>query len=281
MHLIADSGSTKTDWVVLESDKDHVRIKTAGINPYYQSTGDIMEIIGNELAPDCKGLPIQYISFYGAGCSTPAKHEIIKTALAAYFPNAQTEVFHDILGAARALFGENPGIACILGTGSNSCLYDGKDIIENIRSLGFILGDEGGGSNIGKVFITHYLRHLLPQDIEQAFKKQFNLTLENILDGIYNQPKPGRFLASFSGFIHEHRTDPSIHAIVYDSFSRFLENYVMKYSNYRDFPVSFTGSIAYHFQDILQEALHHHGLKPGTMMQSPIDGLISYYMQVE
>ena len=277
MKLIADSGSTKTDWAIIDDGKAVRMIATSGINPYYLSSESIREIITRELVPHTEPGKIREIFFYGAGCSTENKTAVLKEHLKEHYHDAGISINHDILGAARALNGRKPGIACILGTGSNSCVYDGEKVVGNISSLGFIFADEGSGAYLGKNFLFRYFRKQLPQEIQADFENEFHLSLENILDAVYNQPKPGRFLASFSKFMARHKEHPYIRTFLRDAFSEFLKNQVMQYPEYEKYPVNFTGSIAFVYSDILHEAAVLCNINIGRILKSPIEGLIEYH----
>jgi len=277
MHLIADSGSTKTTWVLLDRGSVKKTISTPGLNPYFHSSASIHDILRAELVTQLVADDVSSIYFYGAGCSTENKIALLTEAMKVFFRNAGISIFHDILGAARALLGRKEGIACILGTGCNSCYYDGKEIRAGVPSLGYIFGDEGAGSNIGKLFLERYLKERLPADLKTEFQQAYNLTLEDILNALYNLPYPNRFLASFSEFIAPRQSHPFLRALVKSSLLAFFEEQVKKYDNYREVPVSFVGSIAYHYNGILLEAAEENKVKVGKIMKSPIEGLISYH----
>ena len=204
MFLIADGGSTKTDWSIVSGNQEIDRIKTRGINPFFQTEEDISAEIRDNLVPKIKKYgSIEAVYFYGAGCAFPEKNEILRRSITHYLP-VPVEVGSDLLAAARALCGNSPGIACILGTGSNSCLYDGKDIIKNISPLGFILGDEGSGAVLGKLLVGDVLKNQLPVALQKAFFAEFGLTPAVIMEKVYKQPFPNRFLASLSPFLLRH-----------------------------------------------------------------------------
>ncbi len=268
--LIADSGSTKTDWAILSEGKTLIQCQTQGINPYMLSDQQIESILLNELVTQLKNHTPQNIQFYGAGCrdqQIPRIKQLLQNA----FPKAcSIQVHSDLLGAARALCGNKPGIACILGTGSNSCFYDGKDIKENISPLGYILGDEGSGAVLGKRLIGDILKKQLPPEICQDFTETYNLSSENIIQQVYRQPLPNRFLAQFTHFLKKHEKHPKIHQLIEEEFSRFLTRNVVAY-NQPQLSVNFIGSIAYHFADILREALQKNNLKAGKILRAPFE----------
>ncbi|WP_279134868.1 ATPase [Parabacteroides johnsonii] len=276
MFLIADGGSTKTDWSIVSGNQEIDRIKTRGINPFFQTEEDISAEIRDNLVPKIKKYDsIEAVYFYGAGCAFPEKNEILRRSITHYLP-VPVEVGSDLLAAARALCGNSPGIACILGTGSNSCLYDGKDIIKNISPLGFILGDEGSGAVLGKLLVGDVLKNQLPVALQEAFFAEFGLTPAVIMEKVYKQPFPNRFLASLSPFLLRHIEEPSIHDLVSNSFRAFFARNVMQYGCL-DHPVHLIGSIAWYYQDLLKEIACEFGFRLGTIAQSPVQGLIRYH----
>lgn len=277
MKLIADSGATKTDWCI-GKDKENTRIiQTQGINPFHQSAEHIYKVLTEELLPQLKDAEsITHIHFYGAGC-TPEKSIIVKEKLQSLFPDATIDVQSDLLGAARSLCGKEKGIACILGTGSNSCLYDGEKIIANVSPLGYILGDEGSGAVLGKRLASDCLKHQLPESICRQFLEYTGLTLAQIIDKVYRQPQANRFLASLTPFLSAHREDPEIHALLVGCFSEFFQRNVMQY-NEQDAEVHFTGSIAWYFQEEVKVTARILGIRTGKFIKSPIHGLIDYHL---
>ena len=273
MILIADSGSTKTDWCTEDA---HI-IHTSGINPVHQSENTIQQIIEKELLTQLpKEVPCEAIHFYGAGC-TPEKSLIIKQVLSQYFPKATIEVNSDLLGAARALCGSDTGIACILGTGSNSCYYDGNRIVANVSPLGYILGDEGSGAVLGKRLISDCLKNQLPHDICQTFLTTCHLTPADIIERVYRQPQANRFLASLTPFLSEHRNIPEIQQLLISSFTEFFRRNVMQYA-YEDTEVHFTGSIAWYFQEEVKVAAKGLGIKTGVFIKNPIEKLLEFHL---
>lgn len=278
MLLIADSGSTGTDWCLIGHDQT-VEIRTRGINPFMEESNDIALMIKQELIPQLP-LPPTAIYFYGAGCIHKGK-ETVQAALADAFRNIQTEVESDLLAAARALCHHSPGIACIMGTGSNSCYYNGHDIVNNISPLGFILGDEGSGAVLGKRFMGSLLKNQFSADIKQSFMNEYQLTPADIIEKVYRQPYPNRFLASFVPFILKNIECPEIRAMVLDEFESFITRNILQYPQAWHLPIHFTGSIAWYFSDILEEALVKHQLKRGTITASPMQELIGYHQKNE
>jgi len=277
MILIAESGSTRTDWVFIEKNEHVSRYQTAGFNPYYIPGEDMVNTMEKELLPMIDPERVRYIFYYGSGCSTEKKRFIVEEALGRVFPNASIEVHHDLLGAARGLFGKESGIACIMGTGSNSCLYDGNAITENIPSLGYFFGDEGSGAYIGKLFLSAYLKNELPLHINEAFREKYNFNLEDILDAVYNKPRPSRFLGSFAEFVSGLREDPIIHEILYRSFDDFIQERIMRYNDYDLYDIRCTGSVVYHLQDLFLEAAEQYGIRINLIVKDPVDGLIEYH----
>lgn len=277
MKLIADSGATKTDWCIGKSPTDCRIIQTQGINPFHQSEEHIRMVLSEELLPQLKKEEsITHIHFYGAGC-TPEKSVILKGILRTIFPEADISVKSDLLGAARSLCGKEKGIACILGTGSNSCEYDGEKIVSNVSPLGYILGDEGSGAVLGKRLVGDCLKRQLPEAICQAFLKETRLSPAEIIDKVYRQPQANRFLASLTPFLSTHRETPEIHALLLSCFTDFFRRNVMQYE-YQRKEVHFTGSIAWFFKEEVTEAAHALNIRTGKFIKSPIQGLIIYHL---
>lgn len=273
MILIADSGSTKTDWVIVTSTAQPVVINTQGINPVHQSREQIVSIIRDELQ---NRVGAEAVYFYGSGIR-PEMEKTMRDILEEMFPQAMTvEVHSDLLGAARALCGHEYGIASILGTGANSCLYDGEKIVEHTPALGYILGDEGSGAALGKRFLHDLYGGKLSEEIKTTFEKDMHLDLAEIINRVYRQPLANRFLASLSVFISNHREDKGVHEVLVNNFVDFLNYHIAPY-NRRDLPVSFIGSIAWHYQEELQEAAQRAGFTIGTILKSPIEGLLRYH----
>lgn len=278
MILIADSGGSKIDWRLLAHDGTIVQANTPGFNPYYQPIEDLTTNFREVIMPKVSD-GINKIFFYGAGVSSEKNQLTIKNAFLEFFPEAQIEIGWDLLAAARALCGREPGIACIMGTGSNSCLYDGDRIIGNVANLGWILADEGSGANIGRKFLVDYLREIMPQQLREQFHQRFPLTREEFLERIYQQERPSAFLASFTKFIFQHLKEPYCYRLVYSSFSEFYENNVMKYENYNNLKVHFTGSIAFYFSDILRQVANDKGITVKNILEGPIAGLTLFHQK--
>ena len=276
MILIADSGSTKTQWCLIDEGQIVKEIFTDGINPFYQTDMEIIALLDDQLIPGLDNTDIDRIFFYGAGCSFPEKKILVSRGLVRFFGNSMIEIQSDLLGAARSLFQHEKGIACILGTGSNSCYYDGKEITQNVSPLGFILGDEGSGAVLGKLFIADCLKNQLPLELKEKFLSRYELTPEIILDRVYKKPFPNRFLAQFTPFMLENIEEPSIFNLVYDSFDAFLVRNVMQYP-LDDIRVGCVGSIAHYFRDTLEIVASERRIEISEIVQKPMDGLVTFH----
>lgn len=277
--LIADGGSTKSNWCFIDKNQEHpVYFNTEGYNPYFIDTASIIDSLRTSLPEDLNKEGIKQVHYYGAGCSTKEKNEIVVKAMQIVFPNAIVYVDHDLLAAARALLGRKQGFAAILGTGTNTCLYDGKDITYNIDSLGHYLGDEGSGSFIGKRLLRDYMRGLLPEVLHNNFVEQFGLSNEDILDALYNKPLPNRFLASFAKFVYDNNNLKYCRDIVKEGFTTFFNNLVCNYPNYQNYTFNCIGSVGYNFRDILSAVAKKKGMEVGKIIRSPIDDLVQFHL---
>ena len=276
MILIADSGGSKTDWRLLQQDGSIGQVNAPGFNPYYQPIEDLSKSIQEVLLPLIKE-KVSKVFFYGAGVSSQKNKSVVEKTFEKYFPEAQIEIGWDLLAAARALCGHEPGIACILGTGSNSCLYDGEKIVGNVANLGWILADEGSGAYMGKRLVVDYLREKMPRSLADHFSKRFPMHREEILEHVYQKEKPSTFLGGFARFIFQHLKEPYCYQLVYDSFSEFYENTVMKYDHYKTLKVHFTGSIAFYFSDILRQVASDKGITVKNILEGPISGLALFH----
>lgn len=274
--LIADSGSTKTDWCIVDESGAFSTIRVKGMNPYFQDEEEISSEIEKKLLPAVGDNVIDTVYFYGAGCIFD-KVKVVENAIKKHITAKRIFVESDLLGVARAVCGKTEGIACILGTGSNSCLYDGDKIVSNISPLGFILGDEGSGAVLGKLLVGDLLKGILPERLKSLFLEQYGLTPAYIIDKVYRQPFPNRFLAGFAPFLAEHLNEPSIYRLVADSFYAFIYRNVKQYHR-DDCEVSFVGSIAYFFRDILSAVASDTGIVLGKIVQNPMDGLLQYHL---
>ncbi len=277
MILIADSGSTKTDWSIVDNGNFVKSVFTKGINPFFQSEQEIADELTKSLLPEINGTPIKSIVFYGAGC-IPEKQPIVKNAINRILPDSKIEVNTDLLAAAHGVCGKEAGIVCILGTGSNSCFYNGREIVANVSPLGFILGDEGSGAVLGKLLVGDILKNQLSEQLKEKFFNQYNLTLPQIIERVYRKPFPNRFLAGFSPFLAENIDEPQIKAIVEGSFRSFFTRNVMQYE-YQKYPVHFVGSVAFHYQEILKTVATACGIQIGRIMKQPMEGLISFHAE--
>ena len=278
MILIADSGSTKTDWCVVEKGELVQQIFTKGTNPFFQSEEEISNEIATALLPELKTNEFEAVYFYGAGCGFPDKIAVVHRALTKHLNVAgDVEVATDMLAAARGLCGREAGIACIMGTGSNSCYYDGESIVANVSPLGFILGDEGSGACLGKLMVGDLLKNQMTPELKEKFLAQFNLTPADIIDRVYRKPFPNRFLASLSPFLAQNISEPCIHELVLNSFKAFFKRNIMQYENYQNLKVNLIGSVAYYYKEVLAEAAEAMGIQLGTIIQSPMEGLIKYH----
>lgn len=283
MYLIADSGSTKTDWCLCYKGNTLRTTQTQGINPYHQSEEAIEEVLREELLPhlSCNAADSRKIGkvlFYGAGCANATASNRVREAIHKILGVDDITIHSDLQGAARALCGHEEGIVCVLGTGSNSCLYNGKEIISNVPPLGYILGDEGSSAVLGRRLVGDCLKNQLPESIRDEFLAQYQLTQEIILEKVYRQPLANRFLASLTPFLSTHREVPEIHKLLIESFVDFFVRNVKLYRR-PWLPIHFVGSIAMVFADELKEAAESLGMELGTIMQSPMEGLIRYHSE--
>ena len=276
MILIADSGSTKTDWVLHDGEAIVLRINTQGLNPTQQSAEDIYKVISEELdgkiAPDAP----KTIYFYGVGCAYETADNRMKKALEQYFDTRDIYIHSDLLAAARALCGHEEGIACILGTGANSCLFDGEKITENTPSLGYILGDEGSGAHLGRQLVSDCIKKQLSNELRQKFLNQYNLDVATILEKVYHTPLPNRWLASFTPFLHENRENPEIKMLLKHCFTQFFQRNTMVYRR-SWLPIHVIGGVGVHFATEIKETAESLGLSVGNIMESPMAGLIEYH----
>jgi len=278
MILVADSGSTKCDWLPIANGSVGVKCSTVGFNPYFCDEAFVLKAL--EASPELSGLRhlVKAVHFFGAGCSSRERNAIIERALQRYFPEASVEVEHDVLASVLATCGDLPGVACILGTGSNSCYYDGAVVHENNYGLGYIMGDEGSGSYFGKKLITHYLYGILPDSIRRAFESRYVMNKEIMVENVYSKPGANVWLASFAKFLSEHPDDPWVRKTVRKGFEEFYDLYVCNYSDFRNLDVHFVGSIAHYFEKLLREVGSDKGVRVGKVIRHPINGLAEYYL---
>jgi len=276
MRFIADSGSTKTDWRIIDSEGKITQARTAGINPFYQTQQEIVDELDTALKPQVSN-EVTSIHFYGAGCNKGSASETMTSALKKVFGAVPVEVQSDLLAVARGLCGHQPGIACILGTGSNSCYYDGNEIVRHIPPWGTWLGDEGSGSNLGRKLVILALNYELPEKLQQAFDKKYPDLRDTVLENVYQKPYPNRYLAGFSRFLFHHMKDPFVYQLILDSFSEFLKRKVLKYPEVHQVPLQVSGSIGFYFNSILRKAAQQHHLHLKNVTESPIAGLTLYH----
>ena len=276
--LIADSGSTKAEWCLLD-DKKRKTIYTQGMSPYFLDTEQIQQILAIELKSKLKNVEPDEVYYYGTGCANPENVKSVKQALKKIFTKATISIDHDLMGAAKALCGSEKGVACILGTGSNSCYYNGKKIIKNSPGLGYILGDEGSGAYLGKKVVQYYLYNTFDPDLMDRFNAKYNTTNIEILDAVYKHPLPNRFLAGFVPFLIENRGHFMIENIIEDGFNDFFFNHIYKYRESWIMPIHFIGSVAFGFKDILKDMCNAYELELGRVLKNPMDGLVKYHRE--
>ncbi|MFN0048280.1 MAG: hypothetical protein ACKVOU_04070 [Cytophagales bacterium] len=280
MIAIVESGTTKTSWYFFDKSDKTFEYKTIGMNPYYQNPDDIQNNLSDSLIPNLAFTEkVDIIYFYGAGCELQPQRDVIKKGLKSVFPNTDIIVNHDLLAAARALFANKPGIACIAGTGSNSCLYDGKEVIWNVHSLGLFMGDEGSGGYKGKLLIADYIRRAMPELIRNRFEAKYTDRTKDMMDAVYLKPFPSRYLASFMPFIIENVAHPYLYDLVYKSFEAQFDNTICKYENFQKFEVGFVGSIAFYLKDILLDVAKKKHVNITKIIQAPLMELVAYHKQ--
>ena len=274
MILIADSGTTKTEWCIITDNGTTESLVTSGINPFYQETENISKILEREFTAARK---YDYIYFYGAGCINQEKQDIVRKSLLQIFETSNIFIGSDLLAAAHSLCQDQPGVACILGTGSNSCYYNGSEIEANVSPLGFIIGDEGSGAVLGKKLIGDVLKKQLPQSLINEFFETYNTIAAEILENVYKKPFPSRYLANYTKFLSKNIKHPEIENIVVTSFREFLTRNLLQYPGIERTPIHFTGSIAFYFEDQLRKAIEEQHLILGTIERAPMKGLIRYH----
>ncbi|WP_373494444.1 N-acetylglucosamine kinase [Aquiflexum sp.] len=279
MILIADSGASKTDWRVINQSGEIGQHRGIGFNPNYQTAEEMSNELQDDFLLDLRD-DVEVIFYYGAGCASPKNRLQVTNALNDIFKKAEINVDHDLMAAARATCGHNPGIACILGTGSNSCDYDGELIIDKRPAPGYILGDEGGGAYIGRKFLQDFIHEEMPKKLRNQVIDKFQLDNNTIIENVYQRPFPGRYMASFCRFITEHIKDPYCYMLYYNSFQDFFKKHIMKYDDYKKKPVSFVGSIAFYNSDILRSAAYDVDIHVNIIIEGPIAGLTLYHQEL-
>ena len=278
MILLADSGSTKTEWKVIRDNLPMESIFTGGINPYFLSENGIYQLLEKELAPHYRKA-FKKVYFYGTGCNSETKNNVVRNALSRFVAADDIYIGSDLLGAARSLCQDQPGIACIMGTGSNSCYFDGRTIVSNVSPLGYILGDEGGGAVIGRKLLSAVLKKQIPRSVIDIFFSTYKITPSEILERVYMKPFPNRFLGQFARFIADNIQIPELREIIRTSFDEFIVRNILQYPQAKTLPVHFTGSIAYYFRSVLEELLLTNNLRPGMITLSPMSDLIKFHIK--
>lgn len=281
MILVADSGSTKADWIFKTPAEEKISFRTRGINPFFSSEKDIIKILGQtqEIRPYLE--KVTEIYFFGAGCSSPDKREIVSNALTHVFKNAFISVESDLAASAYATSGNQEGLCCIMGTGSNITYFDGNQVHTGKHGLGYILGDEGSGTFFGKKLITSYLYGNMPEGLQKPFFKEYSVTKESVIKNVYQKPSPNSYLASFARFMSDHIDHPFVKELLYRGFEEFFLTNIASYLNYRHYHCHFIGSIAFHFQDILREVCQQHEVKVGKILKHPIEELYKFIVARE
>ncbi|MBA5629818.1 ATPase [Moheibacter lacus] len=278
MIAIADSGSTKTDWVILNNDlTEDFRTNTIGFNPYHIDAPAIeAEMMKNE---ELKVISdkITQVYFYGAGCSADFLKETVKNGFRNYFKHAELKVDHDLLAACYAVYRGTPAIVCILGTGSNACYFDGKEVKEATPSLAYILGDEGSGNHMGKKLLHAYFSKKMPKHLAKKFHETYHLTISVLNINVYQKPLANAYLASFSKFVHENKDEPFIQNLIYTSMADFFENQVLPNREARFSEINFIGSVAHYYEDIIRAVAANYHLEVGHIVRKPIDNLVDYH----
>jgi N-acetylglucosamine kinase-like BadF-type ATPase len=278
--LIADSGSTKCDWLAItEHGQELGEFHSMGFNPFFHDS----DLVEREMRANSQAMEmadsVDKVYFYGAGSSSPELCEVIAEGLRRVFGNAEVHVGHDLDGAAYSTYTGEPAVTCILGTGSNSCMFDGECVSEEVPALAYILGDEGSGSWFGKKLLAAFLYHKLPEEIHDDFVEQCGLGKQAILKRVYQEPDANVFLASFMTFLGRHKSHPFVEAWLDEGFKAFLDAHVACFQGAASMPIHFVGSVAYHFQDALKRACSDRGYRPGNIIKKPIDGLAQYHVQ--
>jgi len=279
MILIADSGSTKTDWLILKKDQQEIHFKSPGLNPFYLNRQEILTEIEQYFPKTIPVAAIEQIFFYGAGCGTLKMKATLHDILQFHFPNAEVAVNNDILGAARAVFQNEKGLAVILGTGASSCLYDGSDIKQIIPPLGYVLGDEGSGASLGKMLVKNFLGGKLPRDLQEAFQESYKIDIEEVKSAVYSGKRPNLYLASFTPFLSEHMNHPFVVEFLEGPFSDMFHYQVLQFDNSMKMEVRMVGSVAFYFANLLREIAAQLAIQLTTIILSPIDELGKFHLR--
>lgn len=276
--LIADSGATKAEWCLLKEGKKKT-VFTPGLSPYFLTTDAIADTIRQQLLPKLKNILPDAVFFYGTGCANPENVKSVTKALATVFPGSKLTVATDLMAAAKAVCGKEKGIACILGTGSNSCYYNGKSIVKNSPGIGYVLGDEGSGAYLGKKVVQYYMYNTFDEDLRARFDARFVTTPIEILDNVYKKPLPNRYLASFTMFLAENRGHYMIENIIEDGLNDFFFQHLNKYNEVWKYPVNFVGSVADGFKDVIQGLCASYEFELGRILKNPMQGLAEYHSE--
>lgn len=276
INVIAESSSTRTEWSLVQGDEVLEHDFTQGLNPFFMTRRDISHIIRLELPKAFFKRRWNQVFFYGAGCSNPEKIKIVESSLVAQF-KTPVQVMSDLMGAARGLLVHEPGLACILGTGSNSCLYDGKEITKNVRSLGFILGDEGSGAALGRLFLGDAMKGIAPRSLVDDFLEKFKVTVDDVMDAVYNNAYANRNLSTYAFFLADYLNNEYVHDLIFNEFVRFFERNVCRYDDYQKYPLAFVGSVATKFSDILLEVAARFEVVVQKIVRQSMPGLVTFH----
>jgi N-acetylglucosamine kinase-like BadF-type ATPase len=278
MKIIADSGSTKTNWVITEGRKIVFQKTTPGFNPVYYP-GSVLDVSINEIAPSLNLGHVNEIYYYGTGCSSTTSNKIVQELLRKHFTKAKIEVNGDLFGAARALFGNEKGIASILGTGSSSCIFENHQIVQAVPSLGYLLADEGSGAHLGKLLLNAFFKNDLPPSLHEKFARQYGLEPETFIPQLYAREKPNTYIASFVPFIIQNKKEPFIAELIINALYTFFQEIILKYPNYQSYDLGFAGSVAFIFKDFLSMIAEEFNLSICKIIQNPIDDLVKFHME--
>ncbi len=279
MKLIADSGSTKTDWVLIKGPNDNYCFQTIGLNPLFVDEEKIQSVLSTKPELIEASNQVKEIYFYGASCSDEVRNQVLVRAFKAIFKNAIAKVHHDVYGSVLATCGDDKGIACIIGTGSNACYYDGQNMYDGLPALGFVLGDEGSGAYLGKNFLKDYLYQEVPIELKESFEEELSLSKDVIFERVYKADRPNAFLASMSLFLAKHKYMPYVEKLIKKGFDTFINRHVCQFEVHKDIPIHFIGSVAFHYRSILEEVMKEKGLKLGKILQKPINALLRYHLR--
>ena len=280
MILVADSGSSKTDWMIY-SPNQTLAFTTQGINPYFVSANDVVKILSKNKELSAYANEVKEVYFFGSGCSTPDKHEIISNGLSAFFTHAFISVDHDLIGSAYATCGDKKGLTCILGTGSNISYFDGENVQPTKHGLGYVLGDEASGTYFGRKVLIAYLYKTMPADLSSAFAAQFEVDKDIVIDNIYRKPFPNAYLATFSRFMIAHKSHPFVQKTLREGFQEFIDTNVKDYKDYKTLECNLVGSISFYYEDELRAVFGANNIKVGKILQKPIEGIFDYILKRE